>query len=341
MCGLLLGLSAIARAQAPAPIAIWYRSGSGCPDGDAFVRSLANRSVHARLAQVGDAIDFVVTVGPSEGAAMSGVLERQTASGTVAIRRVDDASCEQVAEALALTLALATEQAAATQPPATAAPTPAPASIAPESAPMPAAATMTTTAPTPAAPQGVVAGRTEPAPREPEARTQLSIGLSGSAASGVAPGALLGIGPFIELELGRGVLRPALRVMPFAAFGSGTRSDHAIDVRLLGARLAGCPVELSGGSLGVRPCVALELADMRSEGDGDSGLSDRGLWLATEIAARATWPRAGVFSLEAELGLALPWLRYTLQSGDSPPESVHRTAALSLAARIGAVVHFP
>lgn len=324
LCGLLLCVAASSRAQAPTPIAIWYRSGGSCPDGAAFLQSLESRSVRARLAQVGDAIDFVVTLGPGQGATHSGVIERQTATGTVAIRRVDDPSCDQVADALSLTLSLAAEQPNAH----VSVPVPVP-----DSPALP---------PNPDRPKVIPVSAPIAKPTAPEAPPlRVSIGVSATAATGIAPALVLGFAPFIELEWGRGVLRPALRLSPFAAFGSGMRAGRSIDTRLLGARVATCPIELSPGSLALRPCVALELGALSSEGEGVTGRSDSGLWLSSEAAARATWPREGIAALEAEVGLALPWTRYTLQSGDSPPATMHQTAALSLSARIGLVVHFP
>src|SRR5690349_8010617 len=98
--------AARARADSPEPPLIWYRSGEGCPDGAGFLERLAARGVQAKLAGVGDPIDFVVTLGTgAEGA--RGLLERQTKTGTVAIRRLDGGTCEEIADGLALSLSLA------------------------------------------------------------------------------------------------------------------------------------------------------------------------------------------------------------------------------------------
>jgi len=326
VCALTLGMHAIAHAEDAAAIAVWYRSGSGCPDGAAFLQALEARSVHARLAQVGDAIDFVVTLGGSDGQASSGVLERQTETGTVAIRRVDDPSCEQVAAALSLTLALAVQ--ADAEPPA--APT---ASAAEVSTPVAAPPIIRVSAPV----------RPRPAAEHElhQPGTRVSVGVAGIAASGIAPGALFGGELFGELELGEGILRPALRLGLVAGYGSGTRAGEPLAVRILAGRIEACPIELGGDALAFRPCLAVDVGQLHSEAEGATGRSDSGLWLASELAARLTWSATRVFALEAQLGLALPWTRYTLQSGDEPPSVVHRTAALSTAARIGAVVHFP
>ena len=335
LCALLLGIAAGARAQHEPSIAIWYRSGADCPDGTAFLETLEQRSVRARLAQVGDAIDFVVTVGPTlepNGAAgMRGVLERQTDTGTVAIRTVDDASCAQVAEALSLTLALAVQgDGPATAPsgePAPATPT--------ASAPAPAVVASPTVEPSrpslPAAPVD-----------EPSEGMRLSIGILGSVATGIAPALQPGGQLFVELASNaRSGWRPALRLGAIAAYGSGSRQDRPLSVRILGGRVEASPLELAVGLLALRPSVALELGQLRSEGGGATGQGDADWWASSELSARANLAIARAFSLEAQLGLAVPWTRFELRSADGSKRVAHETAAVSLAARIGAVVHFP
>jgi len=322
----LLAVASSAGAQDARPIAIWYRSANGCPDGDAFVRSLAARSVHGRLAQVGDAIDFVVTLG-ADTTGSRGVLERQTETGTVAIRRVDDASCEQVAEALSLTLALAASETASgsttdtTSPPAAApspAPTPAPPPIIEVSSPV----------------------RPRAAPPQAPRGASWSIGADGLLAGGIAPGLLAGANVLVELELGSGVLRPAFRAAAFAAYGSGSRGGEDVSVRLLGGRLEACPIELRSEPIALRPCIALELGELHSERGGATGRSDRGLWAASEGAARLAWSLARSFGLEAQVGLLIPWTRYAFDSEGDPPEVLHRVSSVAGSFRFGAVVHF-
>jgi hypothetical protein len=58
------------------------------------------------LARVGDRVDFVVTVAYGDHES-TGRLERQSSEGTVAIREVVAASCDEVAQVLALSLDLA------------------------------------------------------------------------------------------------------------------------------------------------------------------------------------------------------------------------------------------
>jgi hypothetical protein len=124
------------------------------------------------------------------------------------------------------------------------------------------------------------------------------------------------------------------------AGGSGTRAAQSLDVRVLAGRFEGCPIEVRAGPLAMRPCVAFELGDLSTEGEGMTGRSDSALWAASELGARLRWPAEQVFSLEAQLGLIVPFARYELIGGEAA-HVVHHTVALAAAARIAARVHFP
>ena len=103
---LALTLPVWAQPPSPEPAVLWYRSTQGCPDGADFLQRIGDRAPLVRLAEAGDRVDFMVTVAVTpEGA--SGRLERETDRGTVAIREFEAASCDRVAEVLALNLALA------------------------------------------------------------------------------------------------------------------------------------------------------------------------------------------------------------------------------------------
>jgi hypothetical protein len=95
----------------PPQAVVWYRSAEGCPDAAGFLERLGDRASLARVADAGDYVDFVVTLSASEQDT-SGRLERQTERGTVAIRKIRDRECARVADALALSLALALDPAA-------------------------------------------------------------------------------------------------------------------------------------------------------------------------------------------------------------------------------------
>lgn len=96
--------------QGPAILQIWYRSSAGCPEGTAFVLRLSQLGREARLASVGDQVDFVVTVAHAAEQS-SGRLERQSELGTMAIREISAGRCDEVLEGLALSLDLALDPA--------------------------------------------------------------------------------------------------------------------------------------------------------------------------------------------------------------------------------------
>lgn len=87
------------------PVRVWYRSGAGCPDGATFIELLDRLGRTVSLAEVGDRVDFVVNLAHAAGESR-GRLERQSSEGTVAIRDVGAASCQEVAQVLALSLDL-------------------------------------------------------------------------------------------------------------------------------------------------------------------------------------------------------------------------------------------
>jgi hypothetical protein len=119
--GLVLGFVGLGSARAwgaqaaesERTLQIWYRSSAGCPEGTAFVLRMNQLGREARLASVGDPIDFVVTVAHEPGQS-SGRLEQQTALGTMAIREINAGRCEEVVDGLALSLDLALDPAVET-----------------------------------------------------------------------------------------------------------------------------------------------------------------------------------------------------------------------------------
>jgi hypothetical protein len=332
----IAALPALAQAQAAPPVSVWFRSAAGCPDGNAFLSALQARAVGARLAQVGDAIDFVVTLGTGADGGASGVLERQTQTGTVAIRRVDDASCDQVADALALTLALSVQGGDGESPGAT---TPAPAA-APALLPAPASVDPATAAPATTALGGPAVSAPAETTSAERPATKWAIGLAALAATGLAPELVPGGSAFAELgwDGGSALLRPALRIGALASFGSTDEAGREFELRILGGRIAGCPLALGAGALTVRPCLALQLGQLHGSGEGPGGRSASGVWAASEAAARLSVLLTARFSLEVEAGLLVPWTRYTLRTADGA--AIHRMAGLGAAAHLGAAVHF-
>jgi hypothetical protein len=315
LCLLIACLSSPARAQeqdpTPAPV-VWFRTSEGCPEAPTFLARLRRAAPQARLAQAGDSIDFVVTLG-WDGSRAAGKLERQTSSGTVAIRELDAEHCEDVAEGLILTMMLSrsprddrgrgTDVAATpeAQPPEDRAPSPdlLPAAIAP--------------APTP--PQNLDTLQTaavEPARREP-GRDRWSFGAQATALTGVVPATAAGAALFIELEPALlPVLRPSVRVSGAFTRTQGDRRDLAVRIASGGAEI--CPVRAGDTSLFFRPCAGFDVGRFDAEGSGSDGQAAGGLWAAAPVHGRLAWSPARAVTVELQAGIVVPVIRYELTS---------------------------
>ena len=274
-------------AGAGVPLSIWYRSSEGCPEGATFVARLAELGRQATLARVGDRVDFVVTVAAAADAS-SGRLERQTSRGTVAIRELDAARCEDVTEALALSLEIALEPANETAAGAGA----------------------------PASTDATRAGGEDRAPeraRAAQAARVLQLGARGSLAKGIAPGWAPGGALFAALRAPTDVAL-AGRVSLGMAGAADTVAGVDVDVLWLGGRFEGCVFELGSGALSLQPCAGVELGMLRASSSGGAARSDRGFWGAGLGLLRGSLELDPTFALEAEVGAALPFVRYAVGS---------------------------
>lgn len=310
-------------ARAQAPVSVWYRTSEGCPDGSAFVARLSALGTRARLASVGDRVDFVVTLGSASGES-SGRLERQTRGGTVAIREYRDPRCEQVAEALALTLELALE-------PSAAASGAAPDGVALAADPLDAAPV-----------QDTPATRDAPASSgELDARqtSSLSLGLQGALTTGVAPSPLPGVAAFVELT------RPAAwidaaRASLVMAYGRSRAAQREIEVLRAAARLEACVSVWGPSVLDVGPCLAAEGGVLRAAGEDELGAADVGAWAAALAHVRAAVRSSERLSFELQVGAMFPLVRYQMGTRDGGADW-YRTGAVGLDAAVGAALRFP
>ena len=314
-----------ARAQASAsPPLIWYRSGEGCLDGSGFLERLAARGVTARLAVVGDPIDFVVTLGTGADGA-HGLLERQTKTGTVAIRRLDGGTCDEIADGLALSLSLADapEERRRDEPAATASK---PATDGPARAePLP----ERNSAPT----------RSLPPARDVGAH--VAIGIQGNVVSGVAPVLLPGASVFIGFEPRAGVLpRSSLRAAVFGDVGAASADGYHYNIWLLGGRIQACPVWIGGASLRAHPCASVDLGAIQTTGTGVTGRAAGDFWAAARFGVRLDLAIAERLALEAEIDAELPLTRYDIVAGQAET-SLYRTAPAGVAGGLGVYFILP
>ncbi len=297
---------------------VWYRTSEGCPDGEAFVSRLSELGKTARLARVGDRVDFVVTLGsgPSES---SGRLERQTRGGIVAIREYRDARCEQVAEALALTLDLALDPEVATA-----------AQASPSLASPSVAATGAVT--------GADAAGASAASREASPST-VALGAQASITTGIAPGAVPGGALFVEGRAGAAWL-VSWRGSLFGGYGESSAEQREIEVMLFGGRFEGCPLELRRQPFAFSPCLAFDAGVLRAAGPRALGTADVGFWGAVAAHGRVAAALGDGVSLELQVGGLVPLVRYEMgaQNGGA---AWFRTRALGFAASVGAAWRIP
>jgi hypothetical protein len=311
---------------------VWYRTSEGCPDGEAFVSRLSELGKTARLARVGDRVDFVVTLGssPSES---SGRLERQTRGGIVAIREYRDARCEQVAEALALTLDLALE------------PEPVPATQAASSSASPSVAAgahggarRSESAAVPELETGVeTAGATSASGAA--SRSTIALGAQVSITTGIAPGAVPGGALFVDGH-GGGAWLASWRGSLFGAYRESAAQQREIEVLLLGGRVEGCPLELRREPIAFSPCLGLDAGLLRATGPSALGATDAGFWSAVTAHGRAAATLGEGVSLELQVGGLVPLVRYEMGSLDGGA-AWFRTRAVGFAASVGAAWRIP
>jgi len=342
--GLLLGFAGPALAE-PQPPAVWYRASAGCPDGARFLDKLLESSRQARLAQAGDHIDFVVTL-VENGSETVGRLERQTDSGIVAIRELRDATCERVADALALSLGLALAPGHGASEPLVEKSANVPGALVrddasakeesspegPASPPLPApVASSADSAPAP----------TGPTEQPPGAGWQWSFGLELGPMIGISTQPMLRGEIFFDSRPAFTRVLPnlSLRVGVVGAWGSSETAIGPVRRWILAGRAEACPVAWHAGRLDLRPCLAFELGSTGASADGVAGVDNRGLWaapagqlrLAVALLPERLW-------LEASGGVLVPLTRNEIFSGS---QSLYRDAPAVFHGNFGISIRLP
>jgi hypothetical protein len=325
----------VAGADEKPTVAIWYRTSAECPDASTFIGLLAARHVSAKIARAGDPIDFVVTLGPGEHGA-TGLLERQSAERTALVRQVDDAKCADVANALALGLALAAEGRAET--PAENAPPQTP-KVA-ENEPIPAREK------TPAVgvvepPHDANPTRDTPPPsstRPDERRTHTwRIGLSGTVTTGIAPNALPGA--MLSIDAGHlTTFGTSARLSAAGASTSSTFDDQSFRTSFAFGRIEGCPAAI-GDAVRITACAGWDLGAVFASGSGPKPRSDAAWWSAIVLLGRATFRVAGPVAVDVQAGEFVPLTRYDV--GDVGGKAPYRMASLGFQGAAGISVALP
>ena len=272
-----LTLCGAARAVVPGTeeaIRLSYRASPGCPDEANFVARLCARTSRARIARAGESartFTIVVDAGPP---ASGRVVVHGADDASEGTRQVRAASCTDVADALALMVALAIDpQAAAPERAASARPSP----------------------PEPPAPSASSA----PAAVQPSADDEaLSAGGDFVAVTDVTPQVLLAGSPYVGWRAPAvGWFEPSFRL---AFVRAGT---PALDVpggtaafTWTVGRADACPIALPRGVVRVVECVRLEAGSLQVE----QALRP---WVAVGPVVRAGWSFLSWAFVEGEAGV--------------------------------------
>jgi hypothetical protein len=187
--GPLVGLRIAPADEAEEPVRLFYQAANGCPDESSFVARIRARSPRARVAWPGEAArEFTITLDDAPRA--SGSVTVKAVDRTEGGRRVEARTCAEVADALALVIALAIDPHASTG------------SEPPRMPPQP-------VSPPPSPTADTFAALANPAPPTASdartvnggARGELAVGADLTVAEGVAPRALVGGSPYLSWRM--------------------------------------------------------------------------------------------------------------------------------------------
>ena len=311
----ILCLSDVAVAQ-PAPAQVLdYSAPLDCPDATAFSAQIAART--AMWTRVRSALTVRVRIEPGDGR-LRGVLTLDDGARST-VREVSGERCAEVAQALALIVAILIDPEADTR-------------------------ALPTAPQAPLAPPNAETGVRRPleAGETSEARWIASAGTALMVTAGVGERALVGERWFAGIARERAdrpsfTLRFAFGRDRSGTINHGPGASSALSRTLL--RVDGC------GVFATTPALAFSLC-----GFGEGGQIDAvGLhplrseaptvgWLALGSLVRAGYRYERVLGLEAELGFGLPLARYRFRFGD---ELLYETSVVVVGGGIGLSVHFP
>lgn len=288
--------------DAPEPIRLHYAAPASCPGQASFESRLQARTTKSRPADGEEPARAFSVALREAGSRWTGVLSIRDREDRLAERQVEGASCEELADALALIVALAIDPQALSAPP----PTPPPAEP----------------PPTPAASSAVVAPAPPPPPaprprdpvvpaRPPPASTpwHAGLGVQGAATWGPSAAALLTLPLFIDVRRGdAGILRPEVRL---SASRGGDSLTSSARFTWTVARLEACTaIWEHAARVRLVPCALIEGGTLRGEGsDVAQPTSATRAWIAAGATARVQTRVFGPVFVEAQGSLALPVVR--------------------------------
>jgi hypothetical protein len=300
---------------------------NGCLTAPAFFERVRRRTTRLREATPGEpARRFSLTIEEKER--VSGKLLTENTDGTTALREVEGASCQEVADALALVVAVTLDPLADLSSASDENPPPLP-----RSSPAPGA-------PTPWPPPRAPSPASRPKPRphfqhELAAEATLAAGLVDAPLPGIGVRYFASWGP-----IGSGLL---LTVGAFATLAGDTQANYAsggvVRYRLQAFNPGVCPVGARvGARLGVSACATLILGRLEAQGmELPGGRSDASFFMAAGLEGRGELHLTGPLGLIAAAGLSAPIGEYSAEVAGAE-EPVDHTNPVGFVGALGLVV---
>jgi hypothetical protein len=312
-------VAALAQTETGEPIRVEYHAGADCPDENAFLARVRERTIHARFVGEKEAArTFRVSLEggrPSRGSVA--IYERGRAGGT---RRLEADSCDEVANGVALMVALAldphalatpaasrVETEAGTLPAAAETPDAAPASEEDAALPPPSLPPPPSPPPPPPPPlPGRVAAASDERPSPFKAFVRHVVaGADAAVATGVAPKPLFAGAPFLGWR--SSLTRPlsATVRVAFLRAGTGVLSvpGGSADFTWTVGRVDGCATLRPTARVALSPCARLEGGVLEVEGFSvPARLAQDSAWIAAGPLASIEWTPLRPLSLDAQIG---------------------------------------
>jgi hypothetical protein len=300
---LALGVSASAAPpDETEPIRLEYTAPAGCPDASEFGRRVFGRTSKARAAEDAEAArTFIVVIETSGTETQGSLVVREDGMSTLA-RRVSGKNCDEVSRALALATALAIDPEAALETPE---PIPSDAGTAGAGA----------ASSTPDAAQETPKPPIDPPPPDKTTTAEserIALLFGPSAAFGLAPNPSFGAS--VGLEWNSPIARSSAFGGEFVFLTgaknevSGAKSSFVFAF----ARPYACPVGVPlGASVGLLPCVALQLGAVVARGSElENPESETRFWAAGELALRLDIAFSEEWFMDLSGGAIFPFTRY-------------------------------
>jgi hypothetical protein len=327
-------------------VALRWSAPEGCPDASRVTREV-DRLLGDESPRPALPLDVSATVTPSAGGNFTVRLETQGEGGP-RVREIKGASCNAVADATALLIALVIDPAAvarATSPPSSpspsspfpsssppAAPSPPPPELPPLAPPLP--------DPLPLAPSPIPAvAPPADAGRARGVRPSFRVQAWATADAGSLPGVSLAVGgkaavviEALRIELGGGVWldRRANLAQPASAGG---------EVGLAVGSADACWSFLRAAQIELGPCLGFELGSLHADGFGASSTSSgSALWSAIQGGGLLAWSPVSRVAALFRLDAAVPFARPTFVIDGLG--SVYRSSPVVGRATLGVEVRF-